>query len=61
MSRKLVDARGMVTDGDIEDIRETGFDDGAIAEVVAHVALNIFTNYFNQVPERTSTSRRPRN
>ena len=26
-----------------------GFDDGAITQVVAEVALSIFTNYFNQV------------
>jgi len=48
-ARKLVDNRGLVSDGDVEDVREAGFDDGAIAEVVAHVALNIFTNYFNNV------------
>jgi len=48
-ARKLVATRGMVADEDVEDIRAAGFDDGAIAEVVAHVALNIFTNYFNQV------------
>jgi uncharacterized peroxidase-related enzyme len=46
---KLVETRGRVTDRDIEDVRAAGFDDGAIAEVVAQVALNIFTNYFNQV------------
>jgi alkylhydroperoxidase family enzyme len=48
-ARKLVDARGRVTDQDIEVVRAAGSDDGAIAEVVALVALNIFTNYFNQV------------
>ena len=48
-AREVVETRGRVTDRDIEDIRAAGFDDGAIAEVVAHVALNIFTNYFNQV------------
>jgi len=48
-ARKLVEARGRVTEGGIEDVREAGFDDGAIAEVVAQVALNIFTNYFNNV------------
>ena len=48
-ARKVVDTRGRVTDGDIEDVHEAGFDDGAVAEVVAQVALNIFTNYFNQV------------
>lgn len=24
-----------------------GFFDGEIAEIIAHVALNVFTNYFN--------------
>jgi uncharacterized peroxidase-related enzyme len=48
-ARKLVETRGRVTDRDVEAVRAAGFDDGAIAEVVAQVALNIFTNYFNQV------------
>jgi uncharacterized peroxidase-related enzyme len=47
--RKVVDTRGRVTDRDLAAIRAAGFDDGAIAEVVAQVALNIFANYFNQV------------
>jgi hypothetical protein len=38
-----------VTERDIEVVRAAGFDDGTIAEVVAQVALNIFTNYFNHV------------
>jgi len=50
-ARKVVDARGRVSDGDLEEVRKAGFDDGAIAEVVANVALHIFTNYFNQVAE----------
>jgi uncharacterized peroxidase-related enzyme len=48
-AREVVDARGQVTDQDIRAVREAGFRDSTIAEVVAHVALNIFTNYFNQV------------
>jgi uncharacterized peroxidase-related enzyme len=48
-ARKLVDSRGRVADRDIGEVRAAGFDDGAIAEVVAQVALTIFTNYFNQV------------
>jgi uncharacterized peroxidase-related enzyme len=48
-ARKLVDTRGRVPHGDIDGVREAGFDDGTIAEVVANVALNIFTNYFNHV------------
>lgn len=50
-ARKIVDARGQVSDADIGEVRAAGLDDGAIAEVVANVALNIFTNYFNHVAE----------
>lgn len=49
--RKLVDDRGHVSDSDLEDLRDHGFTDGEIAEVVAHVALNTFTNYFNHVAD----------
>ena len=30
-------------------VRDAGYGDAEIAEVVAHVALNVFTNYFNNV------------
>lgn len=50
-ARKLVDERGRVSDADVAEVRAAGLDDGAIAEVVANVALNIFTNYFNHVTE----------
>ncbi len=50
-ARKVVDERGQVSDADIAEVRAAGLDDGAIAEVVANVALNIFTNYFNHVAE----------
>ncbi len=44
---KLVDARGQVGDADVKQLREAGFDDEAIVEILAHVALNLFTNYVN--------------
>lgn len=47
--RKLVADRGNVCDSCLEEIRKHGFSDGDIAELVAHVALNTFTNYFNHV------------
>lgn len=50
-ARKMVDERGNVSDNDVEELRAAGFKDGAIAEVVANVALNMFTNYFNHVAE----------
>ncbi|WP_439630041.1 carboxymuconolactone decarboxylase family protein [Gemmata sp.] len=48
-ARRVVDARGRVTDADLAAVRAAGWDDAAVAEVVAHVALNVFTNYFNTV------------
>jgi len=50
-AKKVLDARGRVSDNDLDVVREAGFDDGAIAEVVANVALSIFTNYFNNAFE----------
>lgn len=46
-ARRIVEKRGWVDDNDIEQVRGAGFGDPEIAEVVANVALNIFTNYFN--------------
>jgi uncharacterized peroxidase-related enzyme len=44
---KLVQTRGQVTDADVEALRRDGFTEGEIAELIANVVLNIFTNYFN--------------
>jgi uncharacterized peroxidase-related enzyme len=45
----LVVQRGMVSDQALAQVKAAGFSDGDIAEIVANVAVNIFTNYFNQV------------
>ncbi len=50
-ARRVVSERGRVSDLDLTDARVAGLDDAALAEVVANVALNIFTNYFNHVAE----------
>lgn len=44
---KLVEARGQVGDGDVQAVRAAGFGDQEIVEILAHVALNLFTNYVN--------------
>lgn len=46
---RLVDNRGVVSDSELDEVRTAGHSDAAIAETVATVALNIFTNYFNHV------------
>src|SRR5215470_11018014 len=43
----VVASKGQVSDIDVATVRAAGFNDGEIAEIIAHVALNIFTNYFN--------------
>jgi len=47
----VVTKQGRVSDEDLSAIRAAGYDDGAIAEVTAHVAANIFTNYINHVAQ----------
>lgn len=44
---KLVDQRGQVSAAEVQDLRAAGFDDERIVEILAHVALNLFTNYVN--------------
>lgn len=44
---KVVSKRAQLSDGDIAALRTAGFDDEHIVEILAHVALNIFTNYVN--------------
>jgi uncharacterized peroxidase-related enzyme len=46
-ARALVDDRGDVGDNQVAAVRSAGVDDEALVEVVAHVALNLFTNYLN--------------
>src|SRR5262249_49762833 len=48
-ARKVLDNRGEIEDADLAAVRKAGYGDAEIAEVVAHVGLNVFTNYFNNV------------
>ncbi len=48
-ARKIVTERGHVNDQDVAVLREKGYTNGDIAEIVANTALNLFTNYFNHV------------
>jgi len=50
-ARRVVDKRGLVGDLDVAEARAASLNDAALAEIVANVALNIFTNYFNHVAE----------
>ena len=50
-ARELVEKEGWVSDENIALVRDAGYGDGEIAEIVANVALTIFTNYFNHVAD----------
>lgn len=47
-ARAVVEHRGGVSDQELARIRAAGFSDGEVAEIIANVALNVFTNYFNR-------------
>ena len=44
---KVVEHRAQLTDGDVASLIEVGFSEEQIVEILAHVALNLFTNYIN--------------
>lgn len=44
---KLVEERGQVTAEDVAALRDQGWSDEHIVEVIGQVALNLFTNYIN--------------
>ncbi len=50
-AQALVVQRGLMTDAQVAQVKAAGFTDGEIAELVANVAVNIFTNYFNHVAQ----------
>lgn len=49
LAARLVEARGEVSDADVAAARAGGLDDARIVEVIAHVALNVMTNFTNNV------------
>lgn len=50
-AQAVVVERGEVSNRDLAQVKEAGYTDGEIAEIVANVAVNIFTNYFNHVAQ----------
>jgi uncharacterized peroxidase-related enzyme len=43
--------RGGVSDDDLARVRAAGFSDAEITEIIAHVSLNVLTNYFNRAAD----------
>lgn len=45
----LLKRRGLISDEDFAQVKLLGWSDEELGEIVAHVALNVFANYFNHV------------
>lgn len=50
-ARRIVVERGWVSDEDMQRVRDAGYTDGEIVEIIAVVALNTFSNYFNHIAQ----------
>ena len=47
--KKAVTARGWVDNADLQALRDAGYSDGEVVEIVAHIGINLLTNYFNHI------------
>jgi uncharacterized peroxidase-related enzyme len=52
-ARSVLTSRGRVGDAEVRAIKNAGYTDAQIVEIVQHVALNIWTNYVNNVAQTT--------
>ncbi|PXX46936.1 carboxymuconolactone decarboxylase family protein [Undibacterium pigrum] len=48
-ARQVAEQRGRVSDTELANLRAAGFDDAAVIEIVLNVAVNVLTNYVNNV------------
>jgi AhpD family alkylhydroperoxidase len=49
LANAIVRGSGLVADSLIADVRAAGVTDAEIAETVGHIAVNVLTNYFNNL------------
>ena len=48
-ARKVIETRGKVSDGDLQGVRDAGYTEAQVIEIVALVAMFSLTNFFNNV------------
>ena len=49
--RAAIIHRGQIGNHDLEALRQQGVSDAELVEVLAHIGINLFTNYFNHVAQ----------
>ncbi|MES2279223.1 MAG: carboxymuconolactone decarboxylase family protein [Bacteroidota bacterium] len=52
-ARIIVEKKGLVNEADVTALKTAGYSDAGVAEIIAHVGLNILTNYFNNAARVT--------
>ncbi len=50
-SERVIDTRGKVSDADFKKIRNAGYSDEEITEIIGNVVFTLFSNYFNNAAE----------
>lgn len=49
--KAIVTQRGHIADSDLHAIRAANYSEEEIVEIIAHVGMNMFTNYFNHIAQ----------
>jgi uncharacterized peroxidase-related enzyme len=52
-ARQVMERRGHVDDAELKAVRDAGYSDAEVIEIVQHVAFNTWTNYVNSVAQTT--------
>jgi len=50
-AQAILEKKGFVSDVELDKVRQAGYTDGEITEIIAVVSLNTYTNFFNHVAE----------
>jgi uncharacterized peroxidase-related enzyme len=50
-ARRVAESHGRVSDAELATLRAAGFDEAGVVEIVINVALNVLTNYVNNVAQ----------
>ncbi|MDP8245282.1 MAG: carboxymuconolactone decarboxylase family protein [Candidatus Hinthialibacter antarcticus] len=50
-SKRVAEKRGFISDDEFKQLQSAGYSDEEIAEIIANISLNLFTNYFNHIAE----------
>jgi len=52
-AKEIVRSRGHLTNEQFDAVRRAGYSDAEVVEIIAHVGMNTFTNYFNNLAKTT--------